>query len=277
MQDDVLVVQPSGDVDVDWGDQRLTFTLGANGSSSPILSAQTAASLELKAGFIGVRFNSGTNRIVGKSAVSRYRINGREMKRRVLWLPLDVAPGRAGMLGPGAVPFPIVRFELRPQEAGEQEHILPLNHVGRDGMGTDINGIALLFAPHFPTSQATASAGADLAANYNGKFTGAPFAQPIQFGIIRPVRSLELATPFVAGPISLSSVSVRTSDFGNVSGIPEKPADPNEIVVAAKAKGNTSANSWIYVAADVLSHCSSITFNKINKTISLRCKPDIRK
>lgn len=277
MQDEVLVVPPSGDIEVDWGDQRLTFTLSANGSSSPILSAQTAAALELKAGFIGVRFNSGTNRIAGKSAVSRYRINGRAMKRRVVWFPLDVAPGRAGLLGPGAVPFPIVRFELHPQEAGEQEYIMPLSRISRDGMGTDVNGVTVLFAPHSPTSQATASAGAALAADYNGKFVGAPFTQPIHFGIIRPVRSLELAAPFIAGPVSLSALSVRTTDFGNTSGIPEKSADPNEIVVAAKAKGNTVANSWINIGTDALSHCSSITFNTITKTISLHCLPAGRK
>lgn len=276
MQDEVLVVPPSGDIEVDWGNQRLTFTLRAHGSSSPILSAQTAVALKLKAGFIGVSFNSGTNRIAGKSAISRYRINDREMKRRVIWFPLDVAPGRAGLLGPGAVPFPIVRFDLRPQEVGEEEYIMPLNHISRDGMGTEVNDVAVLFAPDFPTSLATASAGAALAAHYNGRFVGAPFTQTIQFGIIRPVRNLELTVPFAAGPISLNSVAVRTSDFGNTSGIADMAADPNEIVVAAKAKGNTTANNWVQIGADALTHCSSITFNKISKAISLRCRSDTR-
>ena len=47
------------------------------------------------------------------------------------------------------------------------------------------------------------------------------------------MRTLRLGTPLQIGPLAITELGVRTSDFGNASAIREEGGDPDEIVVTA--------------------------------------------
>jgi hypothetical protein len=125
------------------------------------------------------------------------------------------------------------------------------------------------FDPHHPRTLATAGAGARLAAAYDGRIGGETASVPIAFGIARPVRTLRLAKPLQIGALTISTLGVRTADFGNASGIREAGGDPDEIVVTAKARNEK--RDRISLGADSLARCSSILFDKRARKVRLTC------
>jgi hypothetical protein len=74
----------------------------------------------------------------------------------------------------------------------------------------------------------------------------------------------------MVGPIELKSAAIRVLDFGSVSKIPDADADPDEIVAIGRKKKEPDYRS-LHVAADALTGCSSITFDKPRKRIILSC------
>lgn len=268
----VLNVPPNGEVSVFINGRHARFQMHGNGSSAPMLDAKSAAWLGLKAGFISIQVLIGSSALNGETAVISYAINGRKNKRRAVWFQANVAPGYAGVIGPGAVPFPIVRFDLHPAAANEREFTMPLSVNGRQGMATRLGDVYIQFDPLLSMSYSSAGAGAVISALNNGHFEGAAAELEIRFGVRRPVRRVKLASPLKMGPVALSQFDVRTADYGSASSIPDQSNDPDEIVVIAKhgIKSDPS-NNWLHIGRDAFGHCSSITFDTIRKLIRFSC------
>jgi hypothetical protein len=126
------------------------------------------------------------------------------------------------------------------------------------------------FNPYHRRTLATAGAAARLAAANQGVMTGAAGTAEIAFGVERPVRDMNLGTPLQIGPLSISRLGVRTSDFGSTQGLPEDRSDPDELVVAAKRKHDPNADR-INIGSDLLDRCSLILFDNARKPIALTC------
>lgn len=258
---------------------RLRIDPGA--TAVPLVTEEIAARAQVKPGMIGTLYGVGPIRIAGKTGVATLDLARTRLKRRVSFAAKAYAEGFDGVMGPGGLEAPVVRFALRAPIAGERTVTLPMTDQGGLLAGwaerfarIEVGGqpLRVRFDPHHPRTLATAGAAVRLAAAYDGTLSGVAGQQEIAFGIQRPIRTLTLARALAIGPLSLRTLGVRTADNGNASGIAEAgaKADPNEIVVTAKGKRN-SGYDRLSLGADALARCSSIVFDKPAKAIRLTC------
>lgn len=250
-------------------------------TAMPLVTNQIAARARVKSGMIGTLYGVGPIRIAGKTGVATLDLAGTRLKRRISFAPNAYAVGFDGVMGPGGLDAPVVRFTLHEPIAGERTVTLPMVDQGGLMAGwaerfalIEVGGqpLRIRFDPHHPRTLATAGAAVRLAAAYHGTLSGVAGQQEIAFGIQRPIRTLTLTRALTVGPLSLRTLGVRTADNGNASGIAEAgaKADPNEIVVTAKGKHDPDRDR-LSLGADALAHCSSIVFDKPARTIRLTC------
>jgi len=249
--------------------------------SIAMLGPEWAGRAGLRPSFFAFGYLVGPQQVDGSSAVTRIAIGeGAEpRRRRVGWTQLPYTANADGVIGPGGLPQDVIRFVLRPSLPGERTVALPLVDEGGmfGGWGhmfarIEVGGrpLKIRFDPFHPRTLATAGAAARLAAANDGTIGGETESLEIGFGIARPVRTLRLRTPLAIGPLSLSTLGVRTADFGSTASIREEGADPDEIVVTGNRRRNTDRDR-IGVGADALSRCSSIVFDKAEREIRLTC------
>lgn len=251
--------------------------------SLPLLSQDLAERAGLRAGFIGLGYSVGSQKVTGRSAVGRIDLGAGAVKQRIGWTVIPYASGIEGVVGPGGVAEPVVRFVLGPSVPGEHTVAMKLEKQGSlfGSWGSlfatvDVGGnpIEVRFAPHQRRTLATAGAGARLAGAPGARIEGATVTEEIAFGIARPVRDLVLATPLAVGPFSITKLGVRVADEGSIASVPDAdapPADPDEVIVTGKGKRGRHRER-IAIGADLLSACSSIVFDKPAKLIRLTCR-----
>ena len=255
---------------------RVRIDPGATGM--PIYTAAYAARARLRGGMIGFGYAIGPEHVEGATAVTRIGFGAGPAKRRVGWTRRPYAAGIDGVVGPGGLPDPVVRFTLRAHIPGERTTTLPMVDGGglmggRSGLFAliDVGGepLRIRFDPWHRRSLATAGAGVRIAQALGGRVVGETGSDEIAFGVERPTRTILLATPLQVGPLALKRVGVRTSDFGNTAAIREQ-GDPDEIVVTGKRQRDRS-HDRLSIGSDQLDHCSSIVFDKPAKRILLSC------
>jgi hypothetical protein len=274
-----FIVGPDGAIDAVVNGKPAHMLFRGVGSSTAILNPASAARLGMKTGIIKfpIHYRIGPIRINGKSGVTRYSVNGHEVKRRVGWFERDVAPGFDGLLGPMAIDFPIVTQRLRPPVVGEKAIIFNMSNFGYDGVGVFFRARPfsyLLFDPSAPTTIINAPFANELAPHFRGHFEGPRYDRVIAFGVSRPVRNIEFGTPFWFGTptlgVPLHRADVRTFPGEKTDSIPDQEPDPDEIIVVAPGQVDNRPR-YIVVGADALSRCSSISFDKPKRQIILRC------
>ncbi len=252
---------------------RLSVDPGA--PSVPVFNPDFAARAGFKAGMFGTMARIGPVIVAGKSAVVRLDLGGGEFKRRVTWFAAPFVADADGTIGPGGLPDPVIRFDLRPPQPGERSVTLPLADFGWSGMGTWVTvgdrPVAVRFSLAQARTLASAAAGAAIAAAQGGGFDRAAERTVIHLAVERPVRHVALATPLRIGPFALAALWVRTQDFGSAAGIHDTNApDPDEIVVAAQTKQKQSL--LLEIGRDDLDRCSSIRFDKPRQELTLTCR-----
>jgi hypothetical protein len=247
----------------------------------PLLSTRWANEAGLRPGPFAFRMMVGPQGVDGVTAVGRIGVGegGEVRRRRIGWTRIDFTDAADGVIGPGGLPQRVVRFQLRPPLPGERTVSLPLADEGGlfGGWGhsyavIEVGGapLRIRFNPHFPRTLATAGAAVRLAQALDGRVSGDAEPLTIAFGIARPVRTLRLATPLQVGPLAISELGVRTSDFGNAGSIREEGGDPDEIVVTADRRRDGDRDR-IAIGADLLARCSSLVFDKPARQIRLTC------
>ena len=275
----------SGDVivTVTLNDARGRIRIDPAALALPMFTSPFAGQARMRPGPFAFRYMVGPQQVQGLSAVGRIAIGEgtRPRKRRVGWTGRTYAEGLDGVIGPGGVPEPVVRFVLRPSLPGERTVTLPLEDEGGlfGGWGgsyalIDLDGqpMRIRFNPHEPRTLATAGAAVRIANAREGIVSGEAAPTHIAFGISRPVRTMRLGRPLAVGPLTLNEFGVRTSDFGNTSTIREEGGDPDEIVVTGDRRRNSRWDR-LALGADQLRHCSSIVFDKRRREVRLTCAP----
>jgi hypothetical protein len=219
--------------------------------------------------------------VSGSTAVTNLTVDGATVKRRVAWFERPVARDLDGMVGPGSLPAPVVRFIIHAPRPGERSVALPMVDAGGlignwGGLFATIQvgsePLKVRFDLHHRHSMANAGTGLRLAAAFGGQLDGPVENSEIVFGIERPVRRMKLARPIALGTLSIDSVHVRMVDFGNAASIPEAGTepDPDEVVVTAKGKRDTKRDR-LSIGLEQLERCSSIVFDKPAQQITLTC------
>lgn len=200
----------------------------------------------------------------------------------VKWFETDVYPGAEALGGPYAVPAPVVRFTLRPAVGDEGEGTLPLAErmvwwLASVTVPIDGHDVHFAFAPQFPRTVASAAAGAAMGRAYGARFDGAALPVLISHEVRRPARPVMLLHPLVLGPLSLTHLLVRTHDYGAATNIDPSEADgaeePKGDVVVSGKRNRTKPSYVVYIGADLLDRCASITYDKIAMRVTLRCRP----
>ncbi|WP_156347000.1 hypothetical protein [Sphingomonas sp. Leaf33] len=258
---------------------RLLVDPGA--PAMPILTEEAAARAGLKAGPFGIGYRVGPVMVAGRSAVGRIGLGDAPAKRRIGWTANPYAPGYDGVVGPGGLPDPVVRFQLRAARPDERTIDIPMaDDGGLFGNWGASNGVLTIdgqplqvrFSLQQDATIATAGAALTLAKAFGGTLDDDRAEAEIVFGVKRPVRTLRLARPFTIGPIALTTLLARTTDFGNADGIAASGTtpDPDEVVVTAKGKRDHKRDRVI-LGRSALSGCSSVAFDKPAKLIRLTC------
>ena len=256
-----------------------TLIVDPGATSMPMLSADFATRAGLKGGMFGMRYAVGPVVVPGSSAVARIDLGQGPEKRRVAWAKPPMIAGADGVVGPGGLPEPIVRFVLRPPLAGERTVALRMVDGGGLMGGwaglfgeIDVDGgpVRVRFDLHHAPTMVNAGTATMLARTNAGTLAPDARTMEVAFGIERPVRTMTLATPLAIGPLALTTMAVRTRDFGNAEGIAEAAPDPDEIVVTAKGKRDRRRDR-IAIGTDALARCSSIVFDKPAKLVRLTC------
>lgn len=218
----------------------------------------------------------GPYEIKGKSEVAKFDLGSKVSDIKISWFEQDKYPFADVIAGPYAIPENIIRFKLREKKIGEKQFELPLAGkyswwLASSRMKIDGKNVLFAFAPQFENSVASAAAGSVISNVYGGQFAGEILQTRISHNVSRPVRKLELRNKLMLGELMIPSLFVRTQDYGNIDNISErKDRDPSEIIVTAKSKSK-KPDYLVYVGADALKTCSSITYDKKRKKIILSC------
>jgi hypothetical protein len=274
------VVSGDGIVTVSVNGARGRIRIDPAAPAIPMFTTPFAADqARLRAGPFAFGFMVGPQAVPGRTAVGRIAVGegARPRKRRIGWTGRTYLQGADGVIGPGGVPEPVVRFVLRPSLPGERTVTLPLEDEGGlfGGWGgsyalIDLDGqpLRIRFNPHEPRTLATAGAAVRIANAQDGIVSGEPSPMHIAFGISRPVRTMRLGRPLAVGPLTITELGIRTGDFGNTSTIREEGGDPDEIVVTGDRR-RSSRWDRLALGADQLRNCSSITFDKRRREVRL--------
>ena len=262
---------------------RLRIDPGA--PSIPVITTEHSMAAGLKHGLFGAAFTVGPIKVRGYTAVADFVVDGMTFKRRLAWFDPPYAPGVVprldGVVGPATLSADIVRFPIHAPRTGERTVDLPMVDAGGlignwGGLFGEIfiggEPMKVRFDLRHRETLANAGAGLRIANFHGGALTGPIEQSEIAFGIARPNRRMKLAKPIVIGPLSLDSIRVRVTDYGNAASIPDADAapDPDEILVTAKKKRDRQRDR-LTVGMDLLERCSSIVFDKPAKMIRLSC------
>lgn len=274
------------DVTIDGVPTRLRVDPAAPGMPLIDLALAERAKLRLTGKWgVGIVYGVGGTMVTTRTQVVRIDLGDGPAKRRVGWAQRPFTSAAPASVGPGGLPDPVVRFQLRAARPGETT--ATLRTVGGTGLfgnfgatfaEIDVGGepMRVRFDPHHARTLATAGAAVRLARLHDGVVSGQPVSTEIFFGVERPVRTLTLRKPFAIGVLAIPVLGVRTNDFGNAASIADADApvttpDPDEVVVTAKGKKRDPRRDSISLGADYLSRCSSIVFDKPARQIRLTC------
>jgi hypothetical protein len=238
-----------------------------------VLNADTAAKLALKPSMIGGVHMVGPVKLSANSNVLNYNFNGVQDKRRTFWFSDRAASTLAdGIAPPAALPYKIVRFQMKAAQLGEEIYTLPIADGGTRAELT-VNGkvMDIGFDLMRKETLVTASAGLLLSESFDGGFSGPAVATLIRFGVERPVRPMTLKQTMDIGGLPLNSLLVRVSDFGDATQIKDADAaDSDEIIVTAASKKKPKYQMTL--GSDFLSRCSSLTFDYKVKQVQISCQ-----
>ena len=239
-----------------------------------ILNPEAVARIGLRRSMLGSRTRIGPVLLSGSSKVAEISIDGVTGDRRVVWIDRPAIDGADGLISPADLHYEHVTFQIGAVRAGESSFEVPMAFERGFGLHYPLTLGERSFRFKFSLmklhSLATAGAGAQLAALYGGTWTGEATDQVIDFGVMRPVRSMTFERPVDILGFRLGGFRVRTGDNrGDLSLPPDPDADPDEVVVTGRSRQR--AAFVVHVGLDRLSSCSSLVWNNLTRRMTLNC------
>lgn len=240
-----------------------------------VLNPAAVARLGLKPSLIGSRTSVGPIVLHGHTKSVKLRVDGATLQPRAVWIDRNVVEDADGVISPQELPFDTVSFRLRPQQRGEHTTALMMSYSNSAGINLEHPAgdkrLELRFTTIDRHSMATASAAAQLAAEYGSQWTGDSRPEPVRFGIVRPIRPMMLNRPLDLSGFKIRDFLVRIGDNRGDYSLPTEDGDPDEIVVTGKTKGKQPARLSLMVGQDTLSRCSSLSYGKGARVLTLQC------
>lgn len=242
-----------------------------------VLNPDTAFRLLLRSPVAPARAVIGPVRLNGYVRGASLGVGNSSADRRVMWTNRRAVDGADGLVGPADLPFDRVTMRLRPAAAGEHMLELPMAFDRAFGLFHRVQiadqPLQIRISTVRRESLATAAAGALLAAELEGRWTGASRNQLIKYGIMRPVRPMAVAIPFGLGHVPLHSFLVRgVGNAAQVGGDQAAGIDVDELVVT----GSRQLPPYnISFGLDWLSACSSVTWDNRTRRMLISCRGSV--
>lgn len=213
------------------------------------------------------------------------RLAGRTQQVRANWLNTRYVEGADCVIAPGMIGVDAARFVLRSSVRGERTVAMPLNPGGE--ASPDWNGAAATavrigdrdvsvgFTLAQPGNLVTARTALRISGAYGGRYAGEAVRTEAASGRERLLRRMVLAKPMPIGPVTITDMQVRVTDWGSARQIKrvgdvEAPADPNEVNVVARAEHEDTFER-LMIGTDALKRCSSIVVDLRAQEIRLTC------
>ncbi|MEL7728539.1 hypothetical protein AAG612_03275 [Citromicrobium bathyomarinum] len=200
-------------------------------------------------------------------------------QQRLSWTERPITDEADGIVNIANLPNPSVTLNLRPRRSEDRAITLPTRPRGgfalayvHDDAGQNIDVRFLLSGPR---SMATTATGAYLAETYGGSWDGPRRAHPILYGVERPVRPMRFARPVSFGGILFQNPLVRMRDYQGEDLLPQDAPSEETTITVQGVGERTSAEHFVYVAYDILGQCSSITYVRATRNLTLVCPPAV--
>jgi hypothetical protein len=216
----------------------------------------------------------GRVRLAGRAALASLEADRRKQMVVVTEHGRDCCAGADGEIGPDLLPYAEILWRRAGAPSPTDVASFPLTSDASTGLSAaGPDGTRIKLALDQPVTIATATAGAILSRQHQGRWDGPPEQAAIELGIARPVRPVRFASaPFFAR-FRFDRLIVRIADYGGGGGLPGDPPAAGEIVVAGRRE---AMHPWpaIVIGLDRLGRCAEIAYIAIPRTLSLACAFD---
>jgi hypothetical protein len=246
------------------------------GYSDIVLNPGVAARVGVKPSRFGADLRVGPIRVNGQSGRALVRLGPAAEQRYIIWFDKDVAADVDGVINIAHLPYAettLVLGDTRPDDIVRSVETTPLGFwsvVYRRQIGQQQVEVRLLLDA--PRTMLTAAAGAVIGQAHGGSWINQAVPHRIAFDVLRPAREITFASPVPLDLVALDRALVRTSDNRGRHALPtDGPADPNEIVVTGQT-GKSRAHFTVILGRDQLAGCSSLTYQRATRMLSLRCR-----
>ncbi len=213
------------------------------------------------------------------------QLAGRAQDVRANWFDRPYVEGADCVIAPEMIGVGVVRFERGSASRGERTVAMPLNPGG--STSPDWNGaaatavrvgdrdISVGFSFLQPNNSITASAALRVADGHGGRYAGAAVQSVSVSGRERQLRRMVLQSPLPVGPLAVSEMQVRVSDWGSAGrikpvGTIDPPEDPDDVKVVARFEREETFER-LMLGSEQLRRCSSIVVDFRAREIRLTC------
>ena len=223
--------------------------------------------------------------VFGSYGAVTLQLAGRTQEVRANWLDRRYVEDADCVIAPEMIGIDVVRFALAPARSGERTVVMPLNPGG--AASPDWNGaaatavrvgdrdISVGFTLIQPGNTVTATAALRISGAHGGRYAGEAVRSVSASGRDRQLRQMVLQSPLPVGPLAVSEMQVRVTDWGSAGrikpvGTVEPPADPDEVKVVAQFEHQQTFER-LMIGSDQLRRCSSIVIDRRTREIRLTC------
>ena len=177
-----------------------------------------------------------------------------------------------GVIGPDQLPYATISWRNASAPAPTANKLLPLDASETTGLSapSDASNVRLHFALDVPETIGTASAGAELARLWGGRWNGDERRVTLVFGVTRPVRPMAFAHPGLLAGFRVDQLLVRLSDFAGDEKLPTDPARAGEFVIAHHLE-RQRARPAVTIGTDRLARCAEIVYTAVPRSLTLHC------
>ncbi|MES2339786.1 MAG: hypothetical protein V4537_16960 [Pseudomonadota bacterium] len=223
--------------------------------------------------------------VFGSFGAVTLQLAGRTQEVRAHWIDQPYVEGADCVIAPGMIGVDAVRFVSGRASRTERTVAMPLNPGGPDSphwngaAATAIRvgdrDISVGFSYLQPDNSVTARAALRISGAHGGRYAGDAVRSLSPSGRERQLRRMVLQSPLPIGPLAVTAMQVRVTDWGSAGrikpvGTIDPPANPDDVMVVAQYEHEETFER-LTIGRDQLRRCSSIVVDFRAKEIRLTC------
>jgi hypothetical protein len=282
---DELVLEGDNIITVTIAGQPVRMEVSAESFGPPVLNPATVQRLGLlPQSRRGWRFGPVTVEGAGTIAPVDFGIGAGPVPLALSWADRPVSARADGTIGVHHLPYPRVRFILRPPAPEESIQRFPLKRAedGNTRLGTEVTigkrRLMMIFTPDRAENLITAPTANFIATHQEGGFEGGSDGLALMhFAIERPTRIMRIAHPIALGELLVERFAVRIEDYGEPSRVGEIGANDPRFekgrILVSRRKGRGRPDLLTRIGSKQIAHCSGITYDLALGEIRLSCAP----